>query len=791
MRRMRELDRKALRDLIHMRGQLVAVALVVVCGVASYVSMVSTYRSLLLSQSQYYAEYRFADVFAQLKRAPDCVANEIRGVPGVAAVETRVVRDVVLDVPGMSEPATGRIISIPDRPVAILNDLFLREGRYIAEGRSEEVIASEAFAKANHLRLGDSINGVLNGRWKKLVIVGVALSPEYVYEVRSGAEFAPDNRRFGVFWMGYEALSSSFNMHGAFNDVSVILSPGASEAETIARIDEVLARFGGTGAYGRDEQVSNRFLSDEIAQNRITGTVLPAIFLGVAAFLLSIVLSRLVGMQRAQIAILKAFGYGNAQIATHYLKMALVPVCASVVLGIGLGVYLGSALTGMYTNFYRFPVLHYEVEPRVIATTVLLSVVAAVVGALSAVRRAVSLAPAEAMRPEPPAKYQLGWTATIGLDRLCSPAVRMIFRSLERRPVKAFITALGMGLAIAMLIVGFYFFDAFNYMLEFQFQHVQREDVMVAFSEPRSAEAAFSLARLPGVLRSEAFRVVPARLRFEHRSKRSSILGMSETTDLRRVIDKNLNAISLPQQGLVLNTKLAQILGVGPGQTVTVEVLEGARPVLMAAVVGLADEPVGISAYMNARALNELMHEAGTVSGGFLAVDPLQLPHLYSDLKRTPAVSAIVLRDAALRSFKDILYESLAMMTAVMVSFACVIVGGMVYNGARIALSERSRDLASLRVLGFTRREIGIMLLGEQAILTLVAVPFGFATGYGICSLMPIWLNTELYRMPLIINRSTYAISFLVVLIAAFGSGLLVQWRLRHLDLVEVLKTRE
>ncbi len=788
---MRELDRKVFRDLIHLRGQFVAVALVVACGVASYVSMVSSYRSLLLSQSQYYAKYRFTDVFAQLKRAPDSVANQIRNLPGVAAVETRVVRDVILDVPGLSEPATGRIVSIPEKQVAILNDLFLRQGRYIAEGRSEEIIASEAFVKANQLQLGDSVNGVLNGRWKKLVIVGIALSPEYVYEVRSGAEFAPDNHRFGVFWMGYEALSSSFNMHGAFNDVSLTLSPGASEPEIIARVDEILARFGGTGAYGRDEQVSNRFLSDEIAQNRISGTVLPAIFLAIAAFLLSIVLSRLVGTQRSQIAILKAFGYRNAQIAAHYLKMSLVPVCASVILGIGLGIYLGSALTGMYTNFYRFPVLTYEVEPRVIATTALLSVGAAVAGALSAVRKAMSLAPAEAMRPEPPAKYQLGWTAKIGLDRLCSPAVRMIFRSLERRPVKAIMTSLSMGLAIAMLIVGFYFFDAFKYMLDFQFQHVQREDVMVAFSEPRSAEAAFSLARFPGVLRSESFRIVPARLRFEHHSKRASIFGLSQNSDLRRVVDKNLSAVVLPPEGLVLNSKLAEILGVVPGQTVTVEVLEGARPVLKVVVVGLADEPVGVSAYMNVGALNRLMHEAEVVSGGFLAVDAPQLQHLYSDLKRTPAVSAVVLRNAALQSFNDILYKSLAIFTIVLVSFACVIAGGMVYNGARIALSERGRDLASLRVLGFTRREIGTMLLGEQGILTLVAVPIGFALGYGICSLMTIWLNTELYRMPMIINRSTYAVSFLIVAAAAFGSGLLVQWRIRNLDLVEVLKTRE
>jgi putative ABC transport system permease protein len=788
---MRPLDRKIYRDLIHLRGQFVAVALVVACGVGSYVSMVSTYRSLLLSQSQYYAAYRFANVFAQLKRAPDSVARQIRDIAGVSAVQTRVVHEVILDVPGLAEPATGRLVSIPDRQASILNDLFLRQGRYVARGRSEEIVASEAFAQANRLNLGDSISGIINGRWKKLVIVGIALSPEYVYEVRSGAEFAPDNRRFGVLWMGHEALASSLNMEGAFNDVSITLSPGTSEEDVVMRLDQILARFGGTGAYGREEQVSNRFLSDEISQNRVTGTVLPAIFLGIAAFLLSIVLSRLISTQRPEIAILKAFGYSNSQIGRHYLKLALLPVLVSVVIGIGLGLYLGLALTGMYANFYRFPVLRYEVEPRLVVMTVFFSVGAAVVGALAAVRQAVRLAPAEAMRSEPPARYRLGWTAKIGLDRICSPAVRMIFRSLERRPVKAFMTSFGMSLAVSMLIVGFYFFDAFNYVLNFQFQNVQREDLTVAFNEPRSSEAAFNLAQLPGVLRSEPFRTVPARLRFEHRSKRTAIVGLTESDGLRRVLDKNLIALRIPPEGMVLTTKLAEILNVRPGQSLTVEMLEGARPVRSIAVVALADELIGISAYMNVNALNHMMNEGGTVSGGFLAVDPVQLPGLYSDLKRMPAVSAVVLREGALKSFNDILYQSLAIFTTVLVAFACVIVSGMVYNGARIALSERGRDLASLRVLGFTQGEIGVMLLGEQAILTAVAIPLGFAIGYGICALMPLWLNTELYRMPLVINRSTYAVTFIVVVLAAFVSALLVRWRIRHLDLVEVLKTRE
>ncbi len=787
---MTTLDTKLLRDLWRMRGQVLTVALVVACGVATYVTMRGAYESVALAQRDYYARYRFADLFAQLKRAPDSLAGRIRAIPGAAAIETRVVEEVTLDVPGLEEPALGRLISIPEQGTPLLNALYLRQGRYPEPGRQNEILVSEAFAAANRLGVGGSIGAVINGRWERLRIVGIALSPEYVYEIR-GAEVFPDNRRFGVMWMSRDALGPLFQMEGAFNDVTLSLAPGASEAGVTSRLDSLLEPYGGLGAYGREDQISNRFLSDEITQDRIAGIFVPSIFLGVAAFLIHVVLSRLVSTQRNAVGLLKAFGYSNAAVGAHYLKFALAAVMLGAAIGAPLGIWLGRGLARVYQDFFRFPELRFAVSGKLILQAVVISAAAACLGALAAMREAVALPPAEAMRPEAPPRFRVGLAERLGLQRFFSITVRMILRNLERRPWKATLSVLGMALAVSILIVGFYFYDAIDYIVRVEFQTAQRDDVTITFAEPRGSPARYDVQHLPGVLLVEPFRSVPARLRYMHRSKRVGILGLESTGQLRRLVNRQLQTVEMPPGGLLLSAKLAQLLGVVPGDAVTVEVLEGERPVRQVIVAGVVDELIGISVYMDIRALNRLMREGSTLSGAFLAVDSSVMPRLYSFLKRTPAVSGVAVREAMLDSFQQTIARSLRISTMALVAFACVIAVGMVYNGARISLSERGHELASLRVLGFTQSEIGWMLLGEQGFLALVSIPVGFLFGYGICALLTYAMETELYRMPLVISGATYGIAFLIVAAASVATGFLIFRRLRLLDLVAVLKTRE
>ena len=787
---MRALDKKLFRDLSRMRGQLITVALVVACGIATYVTMRGSYESIAAAQQDYYNRYRFADVFAHLKRAPNSLADNIAAIPGVASVQTRVVVEVTLDVPNLPEPALGRLISIPEDHAPMLNDLCIRRGRYIERGLSGEVLVSEAFATANHLEIGQAIGAVINGRWERLRIAGIAISPEYVYEIR-GAEVFPDSKRFGVFWMSRKALGPAFNMEGAFNDVSLKLAPGASEQEVITHLDTLLYQYGGLGAYGRYDQISNRFLSDEIVQDRITGIFVPTIFLGIAALLIHIVLSRLVGTQRGAIGLLKAFGYSNFSIAMHYLKFALAAVLLGTLIGGPLGVWLGNGLARLYEDFFRFPELRFVQSQGLIFSAFLISAVAACLGALGALRSVVALPPAEAMRPAAPARFRPGFAERLGLGRFFSLPSRMIFRNIERRPWKAGLSTFALGMAGMILVVGFYFYDAIDYLVRVEFETASRQDITVLLNEPHGSSARYAIAALPGVWRDEPFRAVDVRLRYEHRSRRVAILGLQQDQQLRRIVDTGLHPVSLPPKGLILSTTLAEILGVTPGSRITVEILEGKRQVRRVIVQGTVDDLIGTSAYMNITALNRLLQEGGTISGAFLAVDPIVEPHLYAFFKRTPAVSGVAIRKATLASFEETIARSLGISVGALVAFACVIALGVVYNGGRIALSERATELTSLRVLGFTRREVGLMLLGEQALLTGVSIPLGFLMGYGLCALLVYSMQSELYRMPLVISGQTYALTALIVILASVLSSLFIYRRLCRLDLVAVLKARE
>ncbi|MGE5278662.1 MAG: ABC transporter permease [Acidobacteriota bacterium] len=788
---MTALGRKLLRDLWHHRGQAVAVALVVACGVASFLTTRSAHHSVLLSRDDYYQRYRFADVFVSLKRAPNALMARVAAIPGVAFAESRVVVDVTLDVPGLLEPATGRIVSIPDASPPALNRLAIRRGRFPEAGRRNEVLASEAFASANRLDVGDRVGAVLNGRWESLRIVGIALSPEYVYEIRGAGHILPDNRRFGILWMSREAVGPAFDMEGGFNDVVLTLAPGASRADVISALDDLLERYGNLGAYGREDQVSNVFLDNELTELRTEARVVPAIFFGVAVFLLHIVVTRLVNTQRDQIALLKAVGYGNVAIGLHFLEFVLAMVIAGVALGSGLGLWLGRELTHVYADYFHFPTLRYEAGLESVAISVFASLGAGVLGALGAVRHAVSLPPAEAMRPEAPARFRPGSLERLRLNRLLSPAARMIVRNLTRRPVRFALSVLGVSLAVGILVLGRYFWDMVDEVLNLQFRMVERQEATVGFTDPRSARAAFELARLPGVLRSEPFRVVPVRLRHEHRSKRVALFGLSPDADLRRVVDRRGRRVTLPPDGVVLTAHLADTLALRPGEKVTVEVLEGERLIRRVLLAGVADEVLGLNAYMSLPALHRMLREAGSVSGGYLSVDPAESARLYALLKRMPAVAGVSVQGAMIRSFRDTIASLLGTFTAVLVLLASVIAIAMVYNGARIALSERGRELASLRVLGFTRGEVATMLLGEQALVTLLAVPLGWAIGFGSCALISTLYDTDLMRMPLVANPRSYLFAALTVAAATIASGWIVRRRIDRMDLVAVLKTRE
>lgn len=787
---MKALDKKLWRELWAMRMQALAIALVIVGGVGIFIMSLSTLDSLFQTRETYYREHRFAQVFASLKRAPLSLVQRIEAIAGVDKVETRVVAYVNLDVAGFADPVSGHLMSLPDNSRGLLNQIYLRGGRLFEPGRDSEVLLSDEFAQAHGLRPGDTISATINGRRKTLSVVGLALSPEYIYQIAPGAMF-PDYLRYGVLWMARDPLASAYDMDGAFNDVALTLSKDSNEQDVIDRLDELLQPYGGIGAYARKDQLSNRFLTEELKQQKTIATVFPIIFFGVAAFLLNVVISRLISLQREQIAGLKAFGYSNFAVGLHYTKLVLMIVSVGVLAGIGIGIWMGKGMSNIYMALYSLPFMIYVLKPQVIVAAAAISMAVAILGTLYAVYTAARLPPAQAMQPEPPSLYHTSLVERLGLQRWLSQPTRMIVRHIERRPLKSLLTTLGIAMACGTMMVGGFQEAAIDRMVEVQFGMSQREDLVAIYTEPGSLRSLYSLRSLQGVEHAEGFRSVPARLQFEHRSYRTSLEGIEPGGELTRLLDTDLNVITLPQQGVVLTDYLAELLQIQAGDMLTIEVLEGSRPTVQVPVAGTAKQYMGVNAYMQRQALNGLLKEGHAISGAMLKVDERYRAQVYAELKGMPRIAGVVEKRSAIRAFYDTLAETILFFTFITTLLGGSIAFGVVYNSLRIALSERTRELASLRVLGFERSEVAYILLGELGLLTLVAVPLGMLIGYGLCAYLAYSFDTDLYRIPLVLGMNVYAFAASVVIVSFIISAIMIWRNLAHLDMVAVLKTKD
>ncbi|MDH4985097.1 FtsX-like permease family protein [Aminobacter anthyllidis] len=787
---MRTLDIKLFRDLIRLWAQALAIALVIAGGVATLILAVGSYRSLDETRAAYYERYRFADVFAAARRAPRTLVDQIAEISGVAGVDARIVKLALLDIPNYSEPATGQVVSLPEIGEPALNQLYMREGRAPEPGRAGEAVVNEGFAKAHGFTPGSRFSAILNGRKRELVVVGIALSPEFIYAVGPG-DIMPDDRRFGIIWMSERALASVYDLDDAFSSVAVKLLPGASERDVIMRLDAILDRYGGRAAYGRKDQTSHAWLDHELDMLSNMSRTLPPIFLLVSAFLVNLTLTRLVALEREQIGLMKALGYRNVSIVTHYLKFVMVIAAIGIVIGAATGTWLGIRITNLFGDFFHFPFLVFTRSPDLYVVAAALSLIAAAIGALRALRDVVRLAPAVAMQPPAPPRFRRLLPANFTLDKFVSQPTMMMLRNIMRHPVRSSFTMLGMALATAILVVSLFTRDTMEELIDVTFFLADRQDATVSFVEKRPQDVVMQIARLPGVLAAEPSREVPVRIRRGTVERRIVISGRPRDADLKRIIGADLRPVVLPDTGLALSSMLAQVLGVELGQSVEIDLLEGTRRTVSLPVTTLIEDYFGIRGMMDADALARLMREAPTVNGVNVSLDGSAHDMFYAAVKGMPVVSGLALQRVSLANFREAIALLITTMAGIYTGLAAVIAFGVVYNSARISLSERARELASLRVLGFTRGEVLRILLLELALLTLLAQPPGWVMGYGLAWIMQTSLAGELMRVRLIVEQPTYVFASAIMIAAAVLSAFVVRRRINKLDLVTVLKTRD
>ncbi|WP_413870025.1 ABC transporter permease [Albidovulum sp.] len=787
---MHALDRKLLRDFARLWAQALAIALVLGCGVAALLTSFVMYQALSDSRDAYYERNRFADVWATARRAPLAILPEIAAIPGIRTAEPRIEGMVTLDIPGREETAVGHILSLPASGEPLLNLPLLRAGRLPDPDATGEVAVNAPFAAAHGFAPGDRFFANLNGTRRELTVTGTVLSPEFIYTIGPGA-MMPDNEGFGVLFLPERAAAAAFDLSGAFNSLAVGLYKGASEPEAIDRIDALLAPFGGTGAHGRDRQVSDSFVASELDQLWTMTIVMPPIFFGVAAFLVNMVLGRIVALERAEIGLLKALGYSSRMIAQHYLMLAALTAIVGILLGWGAGAWLAHGMARLYARFFDFPYLIFRGSWAVYAVAGLIGLASAGFGALRVALSAARLPPAVAMQPPAPPRFRRGATDRLMARlRLSQPAM-MILRSITRWPLRAAASALGIAMGVAILSAASFFDDAMDKMIDTTFGLANRQDAVLMFTENRPEIVLDELRDLPGALQIEGQLVEPVVLRNGHLEKHTALEARRPGADLSRIVGGSGRVIAAPPGGVVLAARLARQLGLSPGDTVEVDFLSGRRETVMLPVTATIEQYIGLAAYMDFETLNALRRQAPQVSVANLTLDPVERSGFHRALNGMPALAGTAMVSDMRRSFDETLRENISITATVYITLAVLITVGVTYNGARIQLSERARELASLRILGFSRGEVSFILVGEVMVLALLAQPAGWLAGLGIAWAFTQGIESDLYEVPFVIAPSTFARASLIVLLTALGSAMVVRRRIDRLDLVAVMKTRE
>ncbi|MFO1470332.1 MAG: ABC transporter permease [Turneriella sp.] len=779
---MKTIDRKVFREISGMKSQTVTIAIVVAAGVALFAGSLASYESLGRARDLFYSSSAFAEGFVSLKKAPRHVAGRISETSGVALVEPRITQEAALDFPDERVPSAGRFVSLPD----VLSRLAVRSGKLPVT--RNEVMLSESFALANKLVPGSRLVAVLNGRRQVLKVSGTALSPEFVYIFRPGS-LMPDDKHYGLLWMTRDAMENYFDYGGAFNDLAFTFAPGANHRHVLKSIDAVLEPYGGFGAYDRDKLASYAFLRDEFKQLRTNVFFLPLIFLGVAAFLLHIVATRLIARQREQIASLMALGYSHGQIAAHYLKLMVLISGGGALLGVAVGAWLGQAMTTLYGDFYRFPDLRHIFNPLVALAGLAIGAFAGIGGTWFSVKRVMKMQPAQAMRPPVPESFSQTFVERWFKNM---PAIsRMFLRNLLRRPLRTVLSILGLSTSVMIMVLGLFSTDAVNSMLSLQFDVLNRESMTVSFLRPVSSAALDEIRSRPGVQMAEGYRQVPVRLRSRQFTKEMVVTGIQSDAVLRRVADQNRQVVPIPAAGVLLNSVVATKMGIQPGDEIQFELLEGNRRKITVTVVQLIDEIMGQGCYMSMNTLSHLLDEAQSINVAALKTDPVKENDIMNHLKNSSQIASITTRENTLKVYYDMMSRSMLAMVTIILFFAAAISIGMVYNTAMILLSERTFELGSLRILGFTKAEVFEMIASELGSVILMSIIPGCVLGYLFSWLLMSSVDTEEFNFRVVITSRTYVTAVLTSLTTAVVSFIIVFFRIRKMDLVSVLKIRE
>lgn len=792
---MRTLNRKLIRSIRGSCLLLLAISSIMAVGIACYVGLASGYKNLLTAKRDYYAQCRMADFTIELNKLPVPELRALEPVPGVAELRPRIKSYATVDLEEMPESVNGLVLSLPDEPAPIINNILIRRGEYFTDDRGNEVIVNESFAQQHNLAPGDAIHLTFNGQRRRLVVVGTAISSEFVYLVDRGS-FNPDPEHFGAFYLKQSYLEEVLDFGGACNELLGMLAP-ASRDSVEPILDELESRLDTYGVITTTplaDQPSNRFVTDDIYGLGIFATLLPSLFLGTAAIVLNVLMMRLVERERTTIGTLKGLGYDDWQLFWYYMRLGIVVAVFGGLLGCFGGYQLAQFLTRNFDRFFEFPKLLNQVNIDVYLTGVLIGLVCAVAGTLRGAYSVLRLDAAEAMRPKSPSigqyivleRFQSLWRSLSSATRM---VLRGIFRNWVRSLTGLFATAMGTGLLVCAFIVD----ESMMHLVNFQYRLVQRSDVDLRFEDARSGRAFDEARRLPGVDYAEPVLELACTFTNGAYRKRGSIVGLVADARLTVPHDERGRPVKIPEAGLVMTEKLAEVLHVSPGDVITVKTIKGSQRPHRVRVVKTVKSYLGLPVYANLDFLRRLVDEEVAISGAQLETDvrPESMLTLHRELKRLPVLESVIARSDRIENIINTLIATLQLETRVLIVFAAVAYFASVVNSSLISLAEREREIATLSALGYTQWQIGNLFLREIAFVNTTGMLFGLPIGYLLAWFVIELHDTELYRVPLACPASVWILACLLSLLFSLVAHAVVQRTINRTEWLELVKVKE
>ena len=792
---MNALNKKLSRDIWKNKYLILAVSAIIAVGIGCFVGMMSAARNLEFARSNYYSISRLADFWIDLKKAPVEEVRRLTKISGISETRERIQFQVVLDLPDAVKPVSALLLSMPDKKSTTINNIIIRKGTYFTSNRSNEVIVSEKFAKARKIEPGDTIIAVLNNQKKELIVTGVAISAEFVYMASPGS-MIDEPGSYGLLFIKRSFAEDMFGFNGACNSVVGLLAPEVRDhpKEIVEELSDRLAPHGVFTGLSRSEQFSPMVLDGEMTQLVNLAYIFPMFFLVVAALILNVLMTRLAEQQRTVIGTLKAIGYDNKVLVYHFMKFAVMTGAIGGILGSLLGYWLGDLTTRMYVDYFTFPQLTSKFYPGLLFVAILIAVLFSILGTINGVRQIMQLEPAEAMRPAAPPfggailleKIKWFWK---GLDAGWQMILRGLFRS-KGRTIIAIISA-AMGSSIVVLAFGFV--DSMDEMVDLQFNRVLKSDYHLTFNRELSLSAIDEIYRLPGVIHAEPVLNVGCTFTILNHSKRGGIMGIVGSGELTSPLNAEGKPIVVPSVGLLMTTRLMEQLKVRVGDYVEVIPVKGERKVHKLPVVEGINSMIGLAVYADYQWLNRTLGQENVINEVRVLVthDSNGEKRFLQKIKEMPNLETLTDLGEQKSALNKQLNGAMRVSAVIMIVFAAVIFLGAILNGTLIALSERRREMATFRTMGYFDKEVGRLFLRENLLNTLIGSLIGLPLGYLMLVASMKGFVSDAYSFPAALDPLSYIYTMVLAVIFVLISQVVVMRNIQKQNWVEALSLKE